>query len=220
MLEHRAECPTRDEEAAGRAAAGREQKDLAREPKVWCPVQVATEADRQSQAMKATRTMAVSKTVMATKMVQVLAPSPWMGSDPLAHLAPFQRLRVCLPWWQKHAPQFVLNLIREGVEPQFQGTHLHLRPQKKDNREVELALEVMQEYVEAKAAKEVPFQGTRYLVPWFVIQKVEPDGKIKNRLISDCRQINQVLTPPKFRLDHWRDIFPLLEKACGPQKWS
>jgi hypothetical protein len=32
----------------------------------------------------------------------------------------------------------------------------------------------MAEYVEARAAKEVPFTGTRYLVPWFVIKKPEP----------------------------------------------
>ena len=58
-----------------------------------------------------------------------------------------------------------------------------------------MALGVMAEYVEAKAAKEVPLWGTRYLVPWFVIQKTEPQGGEKFRLISDCREINQKFIP-------------------------
>ena len=64
------------------------------------------------------------------------------------------------------------------MEPTFQGRQLQLREQKKDPKDITLALEVMEEYVQAKAAKEVPLRGTKYLVPWFVIQKVEPSGKI------------------------------------------
>ena len=85
--------------------------------------------------------------------------------------------------------------------------------EKKDQQDVNLALQVMEEYIQAKAAKEVPFQGTKYFIPSFVIQKVEPTGKIKNRLISDCKWINQELNPARFKLDHWRDIFPQLQKG-------
>ena len=112
-------------------------------------------------------------------------------TDPLQHLAPFNRLRACLHWWEKHAPHFFLKLIQEGVEPTFQGHHFQCRVQKKDEKDIKLALEVMQEYVQAKAASEVSLEGTKYLVSWFVIQKLEPSGKVKNRLISDCRWISK-----------------------------
>ena len=62
------------------------------------------------------------------------------------------------------------------------------------------------------AAREVSLQGTKFLVSWFVIQKVDPDGKVKNRPISDCREINGELNPPRFKLDHWKENFPHLEK--------
>jgi len=71
----------------------------------------------------------------------------------------------------------------------------------------------MQEYIQAKAAKEVPWEGTKYMVPWFVIQEGDSDRGTKSRLISDCRGLNTTLNPPKFKLDHWRDIFPHLEKV-------
>ena len=96
-----------------------------------------------------------------------------MLPDLLSHLPPFNRLRACLHWWEKHAPPFVLSLIKMGVEPNFQGKDLKPTSQKKDIEEIKLAEEVMKEYVEAKAAKEVTLQGLRYLVPWFVIEKIE-----------------------------------------------
>ena len=138
--------------------------------------------------------------------------------DPLSHLAPFLRLRACLPWWEKHANSFVINLILTGVEPGFRGQHLRCRPQHKSASEVALANAVMAEYVEAQAAVESPEATHPYLVPWFVIQKREPDGRVKNRLISDCREINLALSPPKFRLDHWRDIFPQVQKGMWATK--
>ena len=98
--------------------------------------------------------------------------SNWV--DPLQNLAPFQRLEHCLGWWQENAPQFVLNLITQGVEPKYPQVNLPLKAQEKSQEEKQLALKVMMEYVEAKAAQEVPLEGTRYLVPWFVIQKWSP----------------------------------------------
>ena len=136
-------------------------------------------------------------------------------ANPLANVAQPNRLRACLPWWQKHAPQFVINLICKGVEPHFQGEHLNFRQQKKSEADIKLAMEVMEEYVKLGAAKEVDLENSKYLVPWFVITKTEGD-KIKNRLISDCREINQSLNPQKFRLDHWKEIFPVLE----PKMWA
>jgi hypothetical protein len=36
---------------------------------------------------------------------------------------------------------------------------------------------------------------------------------VKHRLISDCRLINNHLQPKKFKLEHWKDIFPSLRKG-------
>ena len=65
---------------------------------------------------------------------------------------------------------------------------------------------------------EVDPSTTKYLVPWFVITKMEDNGKEKNRLIADCRQLNQFLDPQPFKLDHWQNIFPLLRKNMWAAK--
>ena len=171
-----------------------------------------------NSAMEAARTTVVNSEtdhVIQPAHLSVQCPTQ---TDPLGHLPPFQRLRACFSWWKKHAAPFVCNLIKKGVEPNFKGHQLQIREQKKSEEEVLLAQEVMKDYVEAKAAKEVNPQGTKYLVPWFVIQKMEPSGKMKNRLISDCRIINKELNPPKFKLDHWKEIFPHLEKGMWATK--
>jgi hypothetical protein len=90
--------------------------------------------------------------------------------------------------------------------------------EKKPPEQEKLALEVILDYVKVGAAKEVELRGTRYLVPWFVIQKVDEAGHQKLRLISDCRKLNEFLAPPHFRLDHWRDIFPVLRKNMWAAK--
>ena len=208
-------------EAATAAAGEEDRRDLAKEAKVFSPLTPPPGAKEaisvgmvpSSGAMVATRTMEVSQ----SGPVETTVECPTQ-CDPLSHLSPFQRLRACFGWWQHHAPQYVLDLIKWGVEPTFQGNLLQVREQLKSAEDILLAQEVIQDYVQAKAAKEVSLQGTRYLVPWFVIQKVEPSGKIKNRLISDCREINKELTPPRFKLDHWKDIFPQLEKGMWATK--
>ena len=63
--------------------------------------------------------------------------------DPLSSLAPFERLRGFIGWWETHAPQFVLNLISRGVEPSFPNINLPTRVQKKSKEETQLALKVM-----------------------------------------------------------------------------
>ena len=126
-----------------------------------------------------------------------------------------RRLGMCLHWRQRHANQFVIDLITKGVEPQFHGHHLILCRQKESEADIRLATSIMEEYVSLGAAREVPLEGTEYLVPWFVISKTE-GVRTKRRLISDCRQINQSLSHPRFKLDHWKDIFPVLE----PKMWA
>ena len=58
---------------------------------------------------------------------------------------------------------------------------------------------------------------TRHLIPWFVIAK-EEHGKEKLRLISDCRTINNYFQPHHFKMDHWKNIFPFLQKGMWAAK--
>ena len=208
-------------QAGVQAAAGSLAKARGKDSKVCLAMKAQSEAMKaESKAMKATESVEVSATG-AMEAQPMMKPSLLLESlpDHLKSLSPFQRLRQCLGWWRLHAPHFILQLINQGVEPNFQGKGLKLRHQEKSASETSLALEVMKDYVEVGAAKEVEMEGKKYLVPWFVIKKVESTGKLKNRLISDCREINRELNPPKFRLDHWKDIFPHLEKSMWKQKW-
>jgi hypothetical protein len=183
-------------------------KALAAEEKVH-PLPPSPSQSPVKETVKGTATAATSIAMAAQEQVQALR------VDPLQNLASFQKLRACLPWWEKYAPRFVVQLIKQGVEPTFQGHHLTVREQQKSAQECDLGMEVMKEYLQIGAAREVSSKDTKYLVPWFVITKQEGE-KVKHRLISDCRQLNLALSPPKFRLDHWKDIFPVLE----PHMWA
>ena len=80
--------------------------------------------------------------------------------------------------------------------------------QNKSVQEEMQALQVLQEYMEVGAVIKNPSGQTRHLIPWFVIQKGE-----KLRLITDCRELNQFLTPKPFKLESWKEIFPVLIKV-------
>ena len=49
-------------------------------------------------------------------------------------------------------------------------------------------------------------------MPWFGIEKQE-GIEVKLRLICDCRQINQLLQPTHFKLNHIQNIFPFLRQG-------
>jgi len=77
------------------------------------------------------------------------------------------------------------------------------------------ATQVPEEYMTAGAVTRCSpssLTQTGYLVPWFLIRKLDASGKPKVRLITDCREINRFLHPQPFRLDHWQHIFPVLRK--------
>ena len=189
--------------AAGEEAAGK----VAKEPrvKVCCP----------SRAMVASNVSLEDSKVMATERRFPVAHSgSWRAhqeshflgpmipqpvskkADPLMQLPPFQRLRKCLPWWQEHAPPFVLALIQKGMEPTFEGSGLKTREQKKYQKEVNLALQVMEEYILAKAAGRYPFRAQNIWSLGLSSKKFNPKETSKNRLISDCRWINQEKKTP------------------------
>ena len=73
--------------------------------------QQAMEANRAKEANQASQARAKAANHSQEVKVESFQDSP----DPLSNLAPFMRLRQCMGWWEKHAPQFVLNLISKGV---------------------------------------------------------------------------------------------------------
>ena len=117
-----------------------------------------------------------------------------------------------LQWWQKNASPQVVTLIREGIIPQWYLPHL-LSVQGRQGSNLDQAQKILADYEKSGAVKRVGAEGTRHLLPWFLISKVEPTGDTKWRFISDCREINQHFQVQKFRLDHLQQIYPQLKKG-------
>ena len=80
------------------------------------------------------------------------------------------------------------------------------------NLEIESAQKIMEDYQRSGAVKKVEDIGSKFLIPRFVIEKVE-DGGMKKRLIADCRELNLHHSTQKFRLDNLQSIFPFLRKG-------
>jgi hypothetical protein len=126
--------------------------------------------------------------------------------------APIQHLQDNLKWWRQHASPTVFQLIQNGVQPQFPLPPLLSRcPQKKTLLDIQRASSILEEYQKVGAVKKVSADGTKHLIPWFIISKTE-GNKEKNRLISDCRELNYYFQTTPFRLDHIQSIFPYLKK--------
>jgi hypothetical protein len=135
-------------------------------------------------------------------------------------IPPFLRVRQHSGWLRKHASMEVLDLILGGLEPQFPQLSFPLVPRGAlSNEQMSAALGVMEDYINIQAARELPvteLHSTKYLVPWFVIEKQGSNNSAsvkKYRLISDSKKLNSALQPPKFRLESWKDILPHL-RSC------
>ena len=101
----------------------------------------------------------------------------------------------------------VVQLILKGVCLFLPEPSLTVTPCHRNVEQMQAARELVADYIKAGAVQPVAMEGTRYLIPWFIVSK--PEGnQIKHRLISDCRVLNKFLTPKTFRLDHWKDTFP------------
>jgi hypothetical protein len=117
----------------------------------------------------------------------------------------YLRVRSQLQWWKEHgASKTVLDILTRGIPPPLTlPCQLQAAGGKKNEEDQRLAQQVLREYQTVGAVKLVG-QGdppTKFLVPWFIIQK--PEGlKTKLRLITDCRRINQFYSPQHFKLDH------------------
>ena len=133
-------------------------------------------------------------------------------------LLPF-RLKENIQWWIKAgAPNQVLDLLQQGILPNWVEPDLKVYPCHRSALEEAQARTLMTEYMEYGAARllssqDLMVQPTRFLIPWFLIVKED-----KTRLISDCRALNKFLQPPHFRLDNWGEIFPFLRKGMWGAK--
>ena len=105
---------------------------------------------------------------------EVQIPSQSQGGS----LPPFLRLRspTAWPWWEKWASKEVLHLLSHGVEPDFACPTLPIIPQGRSFKDQESALQIISDYMQQGACKEVSMEGTSYLVPWFVLKKKEIGG--------------------------------------------
>ena len=62
------------------------------------------------------------------------------------------RLQQNLGWWKRNAPQHIVQLIKNGVRSNFRlPPFLSVRNQQKSTADQEMALKVLQEYLEAGA---------------------------------------------------------------------
>ena len=118
-------------------------------------------------------------------------------------------------WWERHAPTEVICLIKSGVPiswPLHNPPQLRLSPFHRSMADQVAGLQILKEYQQAGAVREVSLEDSKFLVPWFIVRKPEGEGE-KCRLIADCRQINRFMETKHFRLDHWQQIFPALRKG-------
>lgn len=148
----------------------------------------------------------------------VLCPSPLTESlvdlPTITHQGP----RLAMSWWELHAPASICMLIKQGVQPRWhKAPNLPLRPTVRNAEQIAQCQKLLKDYQTIGAVKQVSLEGTKFLVPWFVLAKQEGE-KEKLRLICDCREINQHLETKPFRLENWRDIFPFLRKGMWAAK--
>ena len=133
-------------------------------------------------------------------------------------LAPFLSLRKNIHCWKTVADSEVLKLIQSGVQPNWERPPLlSCSRRNKSMADIHLATQILQDYQKVGAVTRVNWEGTKHLVPWFVITKQEGSSQ-KHRLIADCREINAHLKTHNFKLDHIQSIVPFLEKGMWATK--
>jgi hypothetical protein len=104
-------------------------------------------------------------------------------------------------------------LIQEGISLPNLPPLLSQKHQTHSQKEIDLAKEILEDYLKSGAVKRVEREGTKHLVPWFILSKQEGGGTQKHRLISDCRELNQFVETKRFRLENLQSIFPFLKKG-------
>ena len=141
-------------------------------------------------------TAVVAPTQLPAMAAKEKVAAPEVLNQPLTHNSNIimpHSLMHHLNWWKRRAPTKVLDLITHGVLPNWPEPDLNFFPCHRASSEVAAARLLMEEYIKIGAAQVVTSQDcpTRYLIPWFLIQKPG-----KNRLIADCRVLNKFISPP------------------------
>ena len=123
-----------------------------------------------------------------------------------------KRLVHCKNWWVKHAHLKALNLITGGIYLPNLPRDLTQNLQQHSKEELALATVILRDYAASGAVRKVKKEGTKHLIPWFILSKKEKGG-MKHRLISDRREINNFVETKKFCLQNLQDIFPYLKQG-------
>jgi hypothetical protein len=181
------------------------------------PKAMAAKATVEDMAMEATEVGAKeaevgvkeekprAKEPKAEAKVAILSGTPLMPS----HLLLRQRLDN---WKLMGASQQVLRVIQKGVLFQWSSPTLGIYPTVRSQADLKKVQPIVNEYLAVGALKEIWWsEDIKFLIPWFVLSKREGDS-VKDRLISDCRMLNQHLEPTPFRLENIQMVFPVLRK--------
>ena len=98
----------------------------------------------------------------------------------LHSLAVPYRLPACLSWWRSNAPNRLVNILMCGGFPHLKLPSFVVGAQVIHNLdELEYAKEVIAEYLDIGAVSPCKATELRFLVPWFVLSKLEPNGDVK-----------------------------------------
>jgi hypothetical protein len=101
--------------------------------------------------------------------------------DHLANVSHPLRLSQSLQWWvaKGGAPTHILDLITKGVCLQGPPPNLPWLDKHHPPQEQEACLQILEEYAQVGAVKEVPaweYAHLPFLVPWFILSKKEEGG--------------------------------------------
>ena len=125
---------------------------------------------RESAKCAAAHVLICPPNPTASLMEKVLASETGWGDTPLHH-----RLQINLAWWCNWATGPIVNLIREGIQPQWLKPPT-LSVQGRQGPNLAQAQKIMEEYESAGAVKRIFPQDANHLIPWFLLSKPEEGG--------------------------------------------
>ena len=127
------------------------------------------------------------------------------------------RLQQSLSWWKRWAKPHIVDLIKEGIKPQWSSPpRMSLSGRQGPN--LEQAKEILLDYQKSGAVKEVQDQNSKHLLPWFLISKPEEGGEPSGGSFRTAEKSTSFfrsnpsswITPSKF--------FQPSKRATGPPK--
>ena len=88
----------------------------------------------------------------------------------------FRRLKDRITWWNKNASPEVVKNIKYGIAPDWCCPSLPLLSMQKTAEEQFDCLNLLSDYLQLGAVREVTPPEVKFLVPWFLIKK--PEGGV------------------------------------------